>query len=228
MSADNIIKNTELVFIVDRSGSMGGLESDTIGGINATLAKHRELDGEAFVSIVLFDNHPTVIVDRKPIREVRDLTNRDYQVQGCTALLDALGGSMRHIDRVQRYMPEGHKADQVIFVITTDGLENSSRDFTYAEIKREVERHTEDGWEFLFLGANIDAIDEAGRIGIREDRAATYVADGQGSKVMYDSVAEASCMMRCESMSVGAAWKSAIEKDVKSRDWMKRLKRNAR
>ena len=216
---------TELVFIVDRSGSMGGLESDTIGGINATLAKHRELDGDAIVSIVLFDNIPTVIVDRKPIREVADLTVRDYQVQGCTALLDALGGSMRHIERVQRYMPEGHKASKVIFVITTDGLENSSREYTYDQVRSEVERHTENGWEFLFLGANIDAIGEAGRIGICADRAATYVADELGSKVMYDSVAEATCLMACSSERINADWKQAIEKDETARGKKHRIRR---
>lgn len=218
----------ELVFIVDRSGSMGGLESDTIGGINATLAKHRELDGDSIVSIVLFDNTPTVIVDRKPIREVADLTERDYQVQGCTALLDALGGSMRHIERVQRYMPEGHKASKVIFVITTDGLENSSREYTYDQVRREVERHSESGWEFLFLGANIDAIGEAGRIGICPDRAATYVADELGSKVMYDSVAEATCLMACSSGRINEDWKRAIEEDEATRGKKRRIGRKER
>ncbi|MGI6221797.1 MAG: vWA domain-containing protein [Coriobacteriales bacterium] len=207
----------ELVYIVDRSGSMAGLESDTIGGINANLARNREAEGDANVSIVLFDNEPEVIVDRKPIGNVPDLTARDYQVRGCTALLDALGGSMRHIERVQRYMPEGHKADKVIFVITTDGLENSSREYSVAEVRREVERHTEEGWEFLFLGANIDAVQEAGRIGIRADRAATYVADELGSKVMYDAVADASVHMRCGSAPLDAGWKREIEEDARSR-----------
>lgn len=130
---------TELVFIIDRSGSMGGLESDTIGGYNATLQRHRQLDGECTVSTVLFDNEAEVICDRLPIAQVRPMTAADYQVRGCTALLDALGGSMRHISRVQRYMPQGHKAEQVIFVVITDGMENASSRYTYAQVRAAVE-----------------------------------------------------------------------------------------
>lgn len=187
---------TELVFIVDRSGSMGGLESDTVGGINATLAKNREVDGEAIVSIVLFDNTAEVIVDRVPINQVKDLTREDYQVRGCTALLDAVGNSIRHIGRVQGYMPDDYKAEHVIFVVTTDGLENASQRHSYADVKRSIEQRTEEGWEFVFLGANIDAVGEAARIGISADRAATYIADEAGSDVMYDGVAKACCAMR--------------------------------
>ena len=210
---------TELVFIVDRSGSMGGLESDTIGGINATLAKNRKVEGDANVSIVLFDTTVDVIVDRKPIAEVADLTEKDYQVRGCTALLDAVGNSIKHIKRVQGYMPDEYKAEHVIFVITTDGLENASRSFSYAEVKRMIEAQTEEGWEFIFLGANIDAVGEAGRLGISANRAATYVADKKGSFVMYEDVAEATCTMRSmpKGKTLGGGWKARIERDTASR-----------
>ena len=215
---------TELVFIVDRSGSMGGLESDTIGGINATLAKNRALEGDANVSIVLFDTTVDVIVDRKPIAEVADLTEKDYQVRGCTALLDALGDSIKHIKRVQGYMPDEYKAGRVIFVITTDGLENASSRYSYADIKRTIEARTEEGWEFIFLGANIDAVGEAGRLGIHADRAATYMADSMGNAVMYDAVAEATCSMRSmpAGMAIGGAWKAKVEKDTAKRSPFKR------
>ena len=210
---------TELVFVVDRSGSMGGLESDTIGGINATLAKNRKLDGECMVSIVLFDNSADVLVDRVDIREVSDLTEADYQVRGCTALLDTLGDSIAHIDRVQRYMPSEYKAEKVIFVITTDGQENASKRHDYASVKKAVEQHVEQGWEFVFLGANMDAISEAGRIGIRPDRAATYLADSEGSKVMFATVGTFTEALRCANACVdlGAEWKEDIEHDLEAR-----------
>ena len=210
---------TELVFIVDRSGSMGGLESDTVGGINATLARNRAVEGEAIVSIVLFDNEAEVLVDRAPIEDVKDLTTADYQVRGCTALLDCVGDSIRHIKRVQGYMPDEHKAEHVIFVITTDGLENASKHHTYQDVKRAIEQCTEEGWEFIFLGANIDAVGEAARIGIAPDRAATYIADEAGSSVMYEGVAEACCSMRRAGIGerIGAAWKGMIERDTASR-----------
>lgn len=210
---------TELVFIVDRSGSMAGLESDTIGGINATLAKNRSIEGECNVSIVLFDNTSDVIVDRKPLAEVQDLTEKDYQVRGCTALLDCLGSSMRHIDRVQGYMPEEYKAEKIIFVITTDGQENASTEYSYSDIKRAIEMHSEQGWEFIFLGANMDAISEAGRIGIRVERAATYLADEEGSAIMFDGIGELTSVLRSAQCagSVGADWKREIERDTARR-----------
>ena len=191
---------TELVFIVDRSGSMGGLESDTVGGINATLAKNRKVEGEANVSIVLFDNTSEVLVDRVPIEKVKDLTLDDYQVRGCTALLDAVGDSIRHIGRVQCYMP-------------------ASQRHTYDDVKRAIGQRTEEGWEFVFLGANIDAVGEAARIGIQEDRAATYIADEVGSSVMFKGVADACCEIRSASVGgrIGSAWKSAIERDAAKR-----------
>ena len=210
---------TELVFIVDRSGSMGGLETDTVGGINATLAKNRAAEGEAIVSIVLFDNEAEVLVDRVSIEKVKDLTMDDYQVRGCTALLDCVGDSIKHIKRVQGYMPDEYKAEHVIFVITTDGYENASKRHTYEDVKRAIEQCTEMGWEFIFLGANIDAVGEAARIGISADRAATYIADELGSDIMYEGVAEACCSMRMADFGerVSGAWKQKIECDTASR-----------
>lgn len=211
---------TELVFIVDRSGSMSGLEGDTIGGINAALARNREVDGDANVSIVLFDDTTEVLIDRVPLEKVHDLTERDYWVRGCTALLDCLGDSIRHTDRVQRYMPDEYKADHVIFVITTDGLENASSRHTYQEVRQAVEKHREQGWEFIFLGANMDAVGEAGRIGISADRAATYYADSDGIDAAYSGVADFCCEARACAPSaapVGSGWKKRIERSIKSR-----------
>jgi uncharacterized protein YegL len=176
---------TELVFIVDRSGSMAGLESDTIGGLNATLAKNREVDGKCIVSIVLFDNESDVLVDRMPLERVPNLVPSQYEVRGCTALLDAVGDAIRYIEKVQHILPESHRAEHVMFAIITDGQENSSTHRTYDQVKRMICAKQEEGWEFVFLGANIDAAAEAGRIGIRADRASRYVSDGAGSAILY-------------------------------------------
>ncbi|MBR5259138.1 MAG: VWA domain-containing protein [Eggerthellaceae bacterium] len=210
---------TELVFVIDRSGSMGGMELDTIGGVNAVLKKNAEADGDAVVSIVLFDHETKVLVDRKPIAEVKPLTSDDYTVRGTTALLDAVGGSVKFIERIQRYMPADYQPEKTIFVITTDGYENASRRFTYRDIKGLLEAKQKDGWEFLFLGANIDAEEEAERLGISADRAATYLADTEGTGVMYGAVAEATCCMRMAPMaaSVDASWKKDIDRDRHSR-----------
>lgn len=210
-------KRTELVFIVDRSGSMYGLEKDTIGGLNAVLKKNRELDGEVTVSTVLFDDVTEVLHDRLPINKVADLTEKDYETRGCTALLDAVGGSIRHIERVQKYMPDEYKADKVIFVITTDGMENSSSEYNYPTVKKAIERKTEEGWEFMFLGANIDAAAEAGRLGIAADRAVEYISDGKGTRVMHAAVAEATCCMRETTGRIGGSWADGIRADVRSR-----------
>lgn len=210
---------TELVFIIDRSGSMQGLENDTIGGINAVIDKNRAAGGDCIVSTVLFDSETKVLHDRVNINEVKPLTEKDYWVRGCTALLDAVGGSIRHIKRVQKYMPDGHKAGHVIFVITTDGFENASHIFTYAEVKKMITEQQECGWEFMFLGANIDAAAEAANLGIAEDRAATYVCDSQGTAVMYDSVANAACAMRSapQAQRINGSWREKIFHDKASR-----------
>lgn len=214
---------TELVFILDRSGSMGGLESDTIGGYNSVLAKHRSADGQAFVTTILFDHESEVLHDRIAIAEVRDLTAKEYYVRGCTALLDALGGAIRHTERVQRYLPEEHKPARTIFVVTTDGLENASRKFGRAQVREMIEGKQRAGWEFFFLGANMDAVAEAGSLGIAEDRAVTYLADDMGLDAAYGAVAEATCCVREEAPAsaggkrLGRAWKAAVEADTAAR-----------
>jgi len=208
---------TELVFIVDRSGSMAGLESDTIGGFNATLEANRKAEGEAVVSTVLFDNESIVLHDRLPIDQVKPLTTSDYWVRGCTALLDAVGGAVRHISRVHGYLPEEYRPEHTIVVITTDGLENASTRYSYSDIKKTIEQKKEEGWEFLFLGANIDAIGEAARMGIGEDRAATYLADPAGTHVMHEAQACATVAMRQASAPIGRSWKASVEHDTATR-----------
>ena len=195
------INLTELVFILDRSGSMGGLEKDTIGGFNSMLARQRNEPGEAYVSTVLFDNETEVIHDRVPLCQVRDLTEEQYYVRGCTALLDAVGAAIEKIDNVQKHLPEAHKAGKVIFVITTDGLENSSENFTYEQIRRMISAKKECGWEFLFLGANIDAGKEAEKIGIARNRSVTYENDPEGVAINFKAVGRAvSKAVQAESM----------------------------
>lgn len=206
---------TELVFLLDRSGSMTGLETDTIGGFNGMLAKHKKASGRAVVSTVLFDHSTVVLHDRVDIQEIKALTTDDYSTRGSTALLDALGSSIRHISRVQRYMPEGHKAQKVIFVITTDGMENSSSEYSVSQVREMVSKMTEKyGWEFVFLGANIDAVAEAGNLGISEDRAVTYYADPCGTAACFEAVADFTCAARTfSSARQGEEWKRAVEKD---------------
>lgn len=208
---------TELVFVVDRSGSMGGLESDTIGGFNATLSAHRKQEGEAVVSTILFDNEVKVLHDRIPIADVSPMTGEDYWVRGCTALLDAVGGAVRHIGRVHGYLPEEHRPERTIVVITTDGMENASHEYTYEQVKSMIEQKEADGWDFLFLGANIDAAAEAGRIGISADRAATYIADGEGTRAMHEAQCAATVALRCDASIDDGAWKRRIEEDSASR-----------
>ncbi len=210
---------TELVFILDRSGSMGGLESDTIGGFNATLQKHREAEGDAVVSTVLFDNFTEVLHDRIPISTVENLTSRDYWVRGCTALLDATGGAIRHISRVHGYLPDEYRPEKTIFVIITDGYENASRTYSYPKVREMIEQKKAEGWEFLFLGANIDAIGEAAKIGIASDRAATYLADDIGQHIAYEAVADATCAMRSApcGAQIDSDWKANVERDTRKR-----------
>lgn len=182
---------TELVFILDRSGSMSGLEDDTIGGFNGMLAKQKAENEDVNVTTVLFDDKVDIIHDRFPISIVQPLTEKDYYVRGCTALLDAVGESIRKIENVQEHLPEGHKTKKVIFVITTDGHENSSRRYSYSEIRRMIEAKKEMGWEFLFLGANIDAVGEAEKLGISRNRAVTYENDSKGVELNYEVVGRA-------------------------------------
>ncbi len=209
---------TELVMILDRSGSMGGLESDTIGGYNSMLKKQKETEGEVLVSTVLFDNESEVLYDRIPLDKMPEMTEKEYYVRGCTALLDAVGGAIHHIGNVHKYAREEDRPEKTIFVITTDGLENASREYTYERVKKMVENQKEKyGWEFLFLGANIDAIQTAGRFGIRPDRAVNYNSDHKGTALNYTVLAETVCAMRACSAPIGAGWKKKIEEDFEKR-----------
>ena len=212
-------RRTEIVFILDASGSMAGLEDDTIGGFNSLVEKNREEPGEATVSTILFSDESRVVHDRLDIREVPRMTRRDYRCCGCTALLDAVGGAIKHVDLVQRVLPEGYRADKVLFVITTDGMENASRRFTYQRVKRMIERRREQGWEFLFIGANIDAAAEAGHLGIAPECAADYLADAHGTEVLYDAMATAVAHVRACAPGEGfsGAWRSGIDEDVRAR-----------
>ncbi|MBP5174262.1 MAG: hypothetical protein ILP01_04850 [Clostridia bacterium] len=208
---------TDLVFILDRSGSMAGLESDTIGGFNSLIAKQKEQEGECFVSTVLFDNVSEVIHDRVRLSEISPLTEKEYYVRGCTALIDAIGGAVTHIGNIHKYARPEDVPGHTMFVITTDGLENASRVYTSDEVKKMVSRRKEEsGWEFLFIGANIDSVETAKHIGIGADRAVNYHADRKGTAVLYEAVAEAVCDMRC-SAPLKKNWSKKIEDDYKSR-----------
>ncbi len=208
---------TEMVFILDRSGSMAGLESDTIGGFNAMIEKQKKQEGKAFVTTVLFNSENRTLHDRAPLETVAPMTDLDYTVGGCTALLDAIGSTIRHIADIHKYARPEDVPAHTVFVITTDGMENASKEFDAAQVRMMVERNKEEnGWEFLFLGANIDAVATARHFGISEDRAADYHADPQGTAVNYRALDEAiTCIRTCHSLDSG--WKKAIDKDYKSR-----------
>ena len=211
---------TELVFILDRSGSMAGLENDTIGGFNGMLEKQKKQDGEANVTTVLFDDRYEMIHDRFPIHAVQPLTDKEYYVRGSTALLDAVGRTIHQAGNIQKYLPADMKAEKVIFVIITDGFENASREYTYDRVSRMIERQKEQyGWEFLFLVANMDAVSEAKKFGISADRAVTFENDSQGIATNYRVVEETiSCMRSMPSMArMDGSWKEEIEKDFQLR-----------
>lgn len=208
---------TELVFILDRSGSMSGLESDTIGGYNAMLKKQQEEPGEAIVTTVLFDHEYTLLHDRINIKGIRPITENEYFVGGTTALLDAIGKTIHKIHNAQQHTSPEHRADKVLFVIITDGMENASREYSYAQVKQLVERQKETyGWEFIFLGANIDAIATAATFGISADRAANYHADSQGTQLNYEAVGCAVSEFRT-SRQISDRWKARIDEDFKKR-----------
>jgi len=209
---------TELVMILDRSGSMGGLESDTIGGYNSMLRKQRETKGEVLVFTVLFDDESEVLYDRIPLQDMPQMTEKEYYVRGCTALLDAIGGAIHHIGNVHKYARDEDRPEKTIFVITTDGLENASKRYSYEKVKQMVERQKEKyGWEFLFLGANIDAIETAGRFGIAPDRAANYNSDHMGTALNYEVLADTVCEMRVSAAPIDGNWKRRIEEDFDRR-----------
>lgn len=197
---------TELVMILDRSGSMSGLEADTIGGFNSMIEKQKREEGEAYVSVVLFDDVSEVICDRVDIRKVEPMTDRQYYVRGCTALLDAIGGAIHHIGNIHKYAREEDVPEKTLFIITTDGMENASTVYNYEKIRRMIERQKEKyHWEFLFLGANIDAISVAGRFGINANRAVRYEHDSAGTqlnfRVMENVVSCARCAPSAERMT---------------------------
>ena len=215
----SIMKNniTELVFILDRSGSMSGLESDTIGGFNSMIEKQKKQDGSCYVSTVLFDDESEVLHDRVKLGDISKMTDNDYTVRGCTALIDAIGGAIHHIGNIHKYARNEDVPEHTMFVITTDGQENASHKYTSEKVKRMIERQKEKyGWEFLFIGANIDAVETASRYGIGADRAVNYNADGEGTHILYETVAKAVCNVRA-SAPLEANWSEEINADYQRR-----------
>lgn len=208
---------TELVFILDRSGSMSGLESDTIGGFNAMIEKQKKDEGEVYVSTVLFDNVSEVLHDRIKLADVPKMTDKDYTVRGCTALIDAIGGAIHHIGNIHKYARKEDVPAHTMFVITTDGQENASHHYSSAQVKKMIERQKEKyGWEFLFIGANIDAVETAASFGIARNRAVNYRADEKGTRVLYETMAAPITAMRnCEDLSDD--WCAQIDADFNSR-----------
>ncbi|WP_143753942.1 vWA domain-containing protein [Collinsella sp. An268] len=207
----------ELVFILDASGSMAGLESDTIGGFNALIDENRAEPGEAFVSLVQFNDRSEVVLDRVPIEKVPRLTRRTYRCRGCTALLDAVGAAIEHIDLVQRVQPKGYEADRVLFVITTDGMENASRRFGRRQVRSLIRKHRKMGWEFLFIGANIDVEREAESLGLDPDMAVEYIADDIGTGALYEAASIATATVRAGASMASGAWRAGIDEDRRRR-----------
>lgn len=208
---------SELVFILDRSGSMSGLEGDTIGGYNAMLEKQRREKGEAVVTTVLFDDHVDILHSREDIRDVRELTDKQYYARGCTALLDAVGDAIERTKKRQAELIDEARPAHTIFVITTDGEENSSRRYTFEKVRHLVEEcQTEHGWEFLFLGADMDAIASAARLGIEGHNAASQCHDAMGTALGFASIDRALCARRMGA-APSADWKSDLEADYKAR-----------
>ncbi len=208
---------TELVFILDRSGSMAGLEADTIGGFNAMIEKQRKEEGECYVSTVLFDNDSEVLHDRVKLSEIKPMTDKDYTVRGCTALIDAIGGAIHHIGNIHKYARPEDVPAHTMFIITTDGMENASKKYSSERVKGMIERQKEKyGWEFLFIGANIDAVETAARYGIDKNRAVNYNADKEGTRVLYESVSNAVCKLR-SCAPLADSWSADIDADYRSR-----------
>ena len=210
-------KFTEIVFILDRSGSMAGLEADTIGGFNSLIQKQKKEEGRALVSTVLFDDKTEVLHDRKELDKIEPLTDKDYYVRGCTALLDAVGGAIHHIGNVHKYARAEDRPEKTLFIITTDGMENASRRYSYEKVKQMIERQKKRyGWEFLFLGANIDAVSVAGQFGIAPEKAVRFHCDEQGTALNYRVLSETIAKVRCGA-PMAANWKAEIEADYQNR-----------
>ena len=208
---------TELVFILDRSGSMSGLESDTIGGYNGLLEKQKQEGGEAVITTVLFDDHVELLHDRINLRGVAPITEKEYYVRGSTALLDAIGKTISKIGNAQKHTAEEERAERVLFVITTDGMENASREYSLKLVREMIERQkTRYGWEFLFLGANIDAAETAESFGIHRDMAVNYNPDGEGTQLNYQVLSDVVTSFR-DGATIHENWKATIEKDHKKR-----------
>ena len=208
---------TELVFILDRSGSMSGLESDTVGGFNTMIEKQKKQNAPCYVSTVLFNHTSEVLYDRVKLGEVQKMTEDDFFVGGSTALMDAIGGAIHHIGNIHKYIRPEDVPANTMFVIMTDGMENASRRYSSEQVKQMIERQKKRyGWEFLFIGANIDAVETAARYGIDADRAVNYHADKEGTRVVYQSVANAVCSLR-ENKELRADWSEEINKDYQSR-----------
>ena len=208
---------TEIIFILDKSGSMSGLENDTIGGFNSLLEKQSKEEGDALVSTVLFNDRMTVVHDREDIKKVLKLSKKDYFVSGCTALLDAMGNSINHIRKVHSNLPESERPEKTLFIVTTDGMENSSREFNYPKLKKLIEAvKEENGYEFIFLGANIDSVKEASKMGIDEEHAADYLCDSQGLNTNYDALNIAIKSTRL-SKKLSKTWRKSIDNDLNSR-----------
>ena len=208
---------TELVLILDRSGSMSGLESDTIGGFNSMLAKQKKNEGEAYVTTVLFNNSVSTLHDRVSIDTVKPMTEDDYVPGGTTALIDAIGETIKHISDIHKYAREEDVPEHTMFIITTDGLENASRRFTANDVRAMIEEKKKNGWEFLFLGANIDAVRTARHFGIAEDRAVTYLSDSEGTQLNYEVMSDAVSAVRA-SAPLKSSWKDRITADKKKRE----------
>lgn len=216
---ENKVNNnlTELVFIIDRSGSMYGLEKDTIGGFNSLIEKQRKENGDCYVSVVLFDDVSEVLYDRVKLENVREMTAEDYEVRGCTALIDALGGAIHHIGNIHKYARNEDVPEHTVFVIITDGMENASRMYSSDRVKNAVKRQKEKyGWEFLFIGANIDAVETAANYGIGADRAVNYNADSKGTEILYETVSSAVEQIRANA-PLCSKWCAELDEDYKSR-----------
>ncbi|MBQ3074466.1 MAG: VWA domain-containing protein [Clostridia bacterium] len=214
---ENRNNTTELVFILDRSGSMAGLESDTVGGFNGMIAKQKLEEGKCYVSTILFNDLSYVLHDRIPLENVPRMTDRDYTVYGCTALMDAIGDAVRHIGNIHKYARAEDVPAHTMFIITTDGMENASHRYDANAVKQMIKHQKEKyGWEFLFVGANIDAVKTAADYGIEKDRAVNYHADKEGTRVLYESVEKAVKAVRCNA-PLSAEWRRDLDEDFTSR-----------